>query len=283
MSPPRSAPRSRAGRTRAIIIGGLAAMIAGLAFFGASQVLNYLHNRALFPGAGARFWLGPVPENAHAIWLDRPGARVEAFWFPPPDAHGGAPAPAFLILHGNYMPIDHFVEIARLYQELGMGALLMEYRGYGRSTGRPDPAALKADALAFFDWLAARPGVDPRRIGLHGYSIGGAIAGSILNERPVARLVLVSTFTSLRAIAAEKGVPGFVVRDIFRTADEIRRFTGPLLVLHGGRDRLIPDHHGKALAKAAAQGSIVIFPEADHSSVPIAGQQAAIARFLAEP
>ncbi len=243
-------------------------------------MLRLLHNRALFPGAGARFLLGPVPEGAQSIWLDRGNARVEAFWFPPPDSGAGQRRPAFLILHGNYMPIDHFVEVARIYQGLGMGALLMEYRGYGRSTGAPNPEALQSDALAFYDWLAARPGIDPGKIGLHGYSIGGAIAGTTLNQRPVSRLVLASTFTCLKDIAREKGAPGFLVRDIFRTSDEVRRFAGPVLVLHGARDRLIPAHHGQALMEAAQNGTIVSFPDADHSSVPIAGQQAAIAEFL---
>lgn len=277
-----SPPRSRS-RANAIALACCAVVFAALAIFGAPPMLRLLHNRALFPGVGAHFLLGPVPEGAQSIWLDRPGARVEAFWFPPPGTESGARHPAFLILHGNYMPIDHFVEIARIYQGLGMGVLLMEYRGYGRSTGAPDPEALHSDALAFYGWLAARPEVDARRIGLHGYSIGGALAGTILGERPVSHLVLVSTFTDLKAIAREKGAPGFLVRDIFRTLDAVQRFSGPVLVLHGGRDRLIPVRHGQALAAAARQGQIVIFPDADHSTVPIAGQRQAIARFLGRP
>jgi fermentation-respiration switch protein FrsA (DUF1100 family) len=83
----------------------------------------------------------------------------------------------------------------------------MEYRGYGRASGTPSQAALVADGARFYDWLAARPEVDRRRIVLQGTSLGGAIATAVAAERKPAALVLECTFTSMGALAHGYGLP----------------------------------------------------------------------------
>jgi len=71
-------------------------------------------------------------------------------------------------------------------------------------------------------------------------------------RRPVAALVLESSFTSLRAFAGRFYAPGFLVRDPFDNLDELQRYKGPLLVLHGRQDPIAPFAHGEALAAAVA-------------------------------
>jgi pimeloyl-ACP methyl ester carboxylesterase len=78
--------------------------------------------------------------------------------------------------------------------------------------------------------------------------------------RPVAALILESTFTSVAAFARSYGAPGLLVRDRFDNLAAVRRFTGPVLILHGEHDQTIPVSHSRALHAAQPSSELVVMP-----------------------
>lgn len=250
-------------------IGRLVLLSVLITYLGSLVVFWFFGRRILFPSHLA----GPVPEAVQPIrglerwWLDTPEGRVEAWWLPAADAGAEQPGPAVVFCHGNAELIDDWPGELAAYRRLGVGLLLPEYRGYGRSAGHPSQAAITRDMVAFRDRLAALESVDPARIVYHGRSIGGGIACALAAERPPRALILQSTFTSIRDMVARYLVPGFLVRDPLDNLSLVEDFAGPVLVVHGRRDELVPFAHGRRLAAAAADGRLVAY-DCDHNSCP---------------
>lgn len=189
----------------------------------------------------------PVPRNAEPVWIENEdGSRIEGWLFRPP-SEAAAPAPAVIFFHGNNEVIDHCLEFAERYPANGYALLLVEYRGYGRSTGSPAREPIREDMIRFYDWLAAQEGIDPDRIAFHGRSIGGAVAADLAEHRAPAALILTSTFTSMEVMFWRFGVPGLIVQDKYRTEDALRQLAVPTLVMHGSRDNIIPVEDGREL------------------------------------
>lgn len=206
-------------------------------------------------------------EGIERIWIDVPGGRVEAWWLPAPDAIEGKPGPAVLFAHGNAESIDLWAQVLEHYRRMGVGVLIPEFRGYGRSDGSPSQDGITEDLVRFIDELVARGEVDPDRLVLHGRSLGGGVVCSVARKRRAAALVLNSTFTSVRDMAWGFGFPGFLVRDPFDNLDFLTGYEGPVLIQHGTRDSLIPFTHGQALHEAACNSRLVTY-DADHNDVP---------------
>jgi len=243
------------------IFAGLA---AGYLAYGS---LAFLTQRSLiFPGQhmppseGA----GATPPGVRRTWLTTSSGRSEAWLLTRNDAGRG---PAFLFAHGNAELIDGWVDLMSGVHTLGASMLLVEYPGYGRSEGVPSETAVRDTMLAAYDWLAAQPEVDPARIVPFGRSLGGGAVCTLVGERSLAALVLQSTFTSVRAFARARWLPGFLVRDPFDNLRAVQRFGGPVLVMHGDRDDVVPYTHGEALARASSRATLVTYPCA-HGDCP---------------
>lgn len=222
--------------------------------------------RMIFPGAGmgAPEGLGRDVAGLERLWLDLPGGRTET-WFLPPATD--TPAPALLFFHGNAELIDGWAAQLDDFTARGLGVMLVEYPGYGRSEGSPSEASVRAAALAAFDTLAAREDTRPDRIVAWGRSVGAGPAAALALERPLAALVLESSFTSVRSFARRYFLPGFLVRHPFDVIGAVRAFDGPVLVVHGRRDRIIPYGHGVALAEAAGRSTLVSY-DCGHNDCP---------------
>jgi fermentation-respiration switch protein FrsA (DUF1100 family) len=131
--------------------------------------------------------------------------------------------------------------------------LLMNYRGYGESGGRPGEKALIADAVELFDWAAARPDIDRARIALHGRSLGTAIAVAVAAARAAKCVVLTSPFASARDVAAEiyPWLPvSWMLRHPFDSGRLAPGIASPALILAGEDDTIIPKRHSDRLAAA---------------------------------
>ena len=107
------------------------------------------------------------------FWLKTTQGNVEWWLFPGDGIGASQQGPAVLMAHGNRELIDFYVDRAQAYQKLGFTVLLGEYRGYGRSDGRPSREDTASDFRRFFDRLALLPTVDAGRIVFHGRSLGG--------------------------------------------------------------------------------------------------------------
>ncbi len=187
------------------------------------------------------------PEGVAQVWLETSFGRVEAWFF---NAERGVPGPTILFAHGNGELIEDWESEMRRLAEAGVSALLVEFPGYGHSDGKPSRATLRETFTLAFDWLVARDDVDPDRIVAFGRSMGGGAAGDLSLDRPVRALVLQSTFSSAAAIARESMVPGFLIRDRFDNRQAVARFKGPILLMHGIDDDVIPYSHAETLARA---------------------------------
>jgi len=185
--------------------------------------------------------------------------RVEAWYLPPLERTGPGPAPALIFAHGNGEIIDYWLGSLDGFRRLGMALMLVEYPGYGRSEGTPSESSITEAMVAAYDALTARPDVDPQRVVAYGQSLGGGATCALTRERPVAALIVQSTFTSLRVFARRYLMPAFLVRDTFDNLEAIRAYRGPVLVIHGRRDDLIPSEQGVALAKVAGKGLLRIY------------------------
>ncbi len=199
----------------------------------------------------------PVPPGAELVWVGDENQRVEGWFFPAQKSAENSKRPAVIFFHGNNELIDHCLEFAERYTANGMSTLLVEYRGYGRSTGIPAMAAVRSDMVQFFDWLASRPEVDATRIVFHGRSIGGAVAADLSKYREPAAMILASTFTSMEVMFWRFGIPGFLVQDKYRTQDVMEQVGFPVLVMHGARDNIIPVSDGRELGASGAKTTYV--------------------------
>lgn len=193
------------------------------------------------------------------IWLNTNRGRVEAWFLPPATDSTAEASPAVIFAHGNAELIDFWPEEFMNFTELGMGVMLVEYPGYGRSQGTPSQKNITEAFEAAYDALVARKDIDPSRIVLFGRSLGGGVVCALAARRPSAALILLSTFTSVKSLAPRFLVPGFLVLDPYDNLQVVGSYPGPILVVHGSNDSLIPYDHGSALYRAARYGKMVTY------------------------
>jgi uncharacterized protein len=157
-------------------------------------------------------------------------------------------APLVLYYGGNAEEVSW--QIATAHRFGGRAVALVNYRGYGDSTGRPSEAALFADALAVYDHLATRTDVDGKRVAVVGRSLGSGVAVHVAAHRPVDRVVLVSPYDSVAAVAAAH-FPAMLVRwlliDRFDSAALAPAIHAPALMIAAGRDDVIPIAYSRRL------------------------------------
>jgi hypothetical protein len=250
----------RGALASALVLAGAAVLVWWTLAFLAQRAVLFPRSAILAVGAPDLARLG-----GERLWLEAGGRRTEAWLLPA--RPGGAPAPLLLFAHGNGELIDHWADAFEPARQLGAAALLVEYPGYGRSAGSPSEASIRETLVAAFDWAAAQDGIDARRIVGWGRSLGGGAVCALARERPLAALVLESTFTSVRSMALRLGVPGFLVRDPFDNLGLVRGFGRPLLLLHGERDEVVAVSHSRALHAAAAASELHLLP-CGHNDCP---------------
>jgi fermentation-respiration switch protein FrsA (DUF1100 family) len=207
------------------------------------------------------------PAEAELVWLDAAPGGVEAWYLPPLIAVRG-PVPLLLFTHGNGELIDHWPSAFQEPRRHGVAVLLVEYPGYGRSGGAPSQRSVTATVLAAFDWASQQPSVDPDRIIAYGRSVGGGAAAALADQRPVAALILESTFINVEVFARRFGAPGLLVRDRFDNLAIVRRFSRPLLILHGKHDDMIPVSQARALHDAQPSSELHLMPCAHNDCEP---------------
>lgn len=232
----------------------------------------------LFPGTALK--AQPLPAGAQRVALRASFGRVDVAWLPPGP---GADGRAIVYLHGNYETIGPAAgEIAPLHA-LGPGIALVEFPGYGGAPGAPTLDSLREASTLAYDWVARQPGVRADAITVMGRSIGGGPASLLAVDRPARSLLLLSTFSDLESFAHGRLLPAALIRDRYDNAARVREFAGPVLVVHGRLDPLIPFAHSAALSEAA-RGAPVVALDCGHNDCPyFAGDTLArIDAFLAD-
>jgi uncharacterized protein len=181
-----------------------------------------------------------------------------------------------LYLHGNGSNNGDLTEIAAILHELEVSVLLIDYRGYGRSSPVfPNETRVYQDAEAAWQYLTQEQKIKPQQIFIYGHSLGGAIAIELASKHPdVAGLITEGTFTSVKDLASL--LPGLkifplslLVTQHFDSITKIKSLQTPILILHGAGDRTIPPSMAKELYAAAPEPKyLAIFAEAGHNNLP---------------
>jgi pimeloyl-ACP methyl ester carboxylesterase len=202
--------------------------------------------------------------QAESVFLDgEGGVRLHGWWIPPsgpaellPATAAGEACEAVIFFHGNAGNIASRAPIAARLASLGLGVLLMDYRGYGRSDGSPSDEGLYADGRAAYRHVVDVKKVSPDRLVVIGNSLGAAVATSVASELPVARLVLTGAFRSVPSLARsiywwmpDRAFAWSINR--FDSESRLGGVTAPVLVGRGESDRLIPREETRALYDAA--------------------------------
>jgi fermentation-respiration switch protein FrsA (DUF1100 family) len=177
------------------------------------------------------------------------GERVNAWYFP---AQSSA-SPVMLVCHGNAGNISQRLDLGALLLEAGAGVLLLDYRGYGRSDGKPGEENSYRDVQAAYHWLTGK-GIAGKNIIGYGESLGGGMVSELAMRETLGGLILQSTFTSIPDVGAEL-FPWLPVRLIstikYNTRAKLPKLRLPVLILHSRQDDLIAFHHAEENFAAA--------------------------------
>lgn len=190
-----------------------------------------------------------------------------------------------LFCHGNAGSVESWALAAQEISDRHHAAVFVfDYRGYGKSKGKPSEEGLYQDARAARRWLAARAGVSEKEIILLGRSLGGGVAAELAASDGARGLILQSTFTSLPEVAAchvPLLLPDLMMSQRFNSLDKIKRYTGPLLQCHGDADRLIPIAQAQKLhAAALGPKRFITIPGGGHNDPPDAAFEREMEEFL---
>lgn len=208
------------------------------------------------------------PEDATGLkrfWLKTEQGDVEGWLLEGNGDDLAHPGPAVLMAHGNRELIDFYLSRASGYQQMGFTVLLGEYRGYGRSAGSPSRERIASDFKKFYDQLISLPIVDPARIVFHGRSLGGAVLSELARHRPPAAIIVESTFLSIKAMA--HGAPDILLSDNYDTLSALSNYEGPILIIHGTRDDVVPVSHALEMKKQIPEAQLILY-ECGHSDGP---------------
>jgi len=194
---------------------------------------------------------------------DTDGVKIHGWWVR--REHSSL---ATLFLHGN---AGNITDRARHIEEIasaGSSVLMLDYRGYGKSSGRPSEEGLYRDSEAGLNYLLGK-GYQPEQIIAHGESLGAAVAIDLASRRPGAALILEAPFTSASEVAGTvlPFIGPLLIRS-YNSLSKIQRIRVPEFFMQGDRDEVIPLRLGQKLF-AAAQGSKTfwIIPGAGHNNI----------------
>lgn len=235
----------------------LKVLSVGSAGYAALVAMMFLLQGALLyhPDIGREIERTPkaVGLDYEAVWLTtEDNVRIEAWFVPAPAARG-----VVLLTHGNAGSIAYRVDYAPLFHRLGFSLLLLEYRGYGRSEGKPSEEGTYADARAAWRHLVTERGFPADRIVLVGESLGGAVVAQLAADHRPAALILASSFVSVPELASElyPWLPArWLVRYRYDTLESLERVSCPVLIAHSRDDDIVPFRHGEQLF-AAVKGA----------------------------
>ncbi|MGD1278766.1 MAG: alpha/beta hydrolase [Tepidisphaeraceae bacterium] len=216
----------------------------------------------IFPGSATQgrreAMVHPAPGQELLPLTARDGTKIAALLAMGQDPGGPAPRgqdrPTVLFFYGNAMCLAHCGDLLDELRPLGFNVVIGDYPGYGMSDGRPSEAGCYAAADALYEHVLGRADIDRGKIVAAGWSLGAAVAIDLASRRRVAGLAAFSAFTSSAALA-RRIVPwlpvSLLLRGQFDSLTKIAKVSCPIMLVHGGRDELIPARMSDRLAQAA--------------------------------
>jgi uncharacterized protein len=271
-------PHRRPWWARLVISAGLvwATIIITMAIFEESMIF--------FPDPDpSGFWDSEAVSNGTGTTIEEcyfatdDGERLHAWWCRPEAP--GAPASAttemvLLWFHGNAGNLSQRAGLMLELASIPTQVFIVDYRGYGRSTGKPNEKGVYRDARAAWRYLREDGGVDADRIVILGKSLGGAVAVDLAAEVEPAGLIVESSFTSVPEMASHHYpfIPRWLVRTKMDSLSKIGGVGCPVLVVHSPADEVVPFAHGERLFEAApGDKRFLEVPGAGHNELWLVG------------
>ncbi|MDO9112516.1 MAG: alpha/beta fold hydrolase [Polaromonas sp.] len=258
-----------------------AALALGIAVLAGCSTLDERQRAWIFQPSD-RSWSGGLAaaEGMEDVWIAFKAkatgdeqATLHGLWLPAEQPK----APILLYLHGARFNVTGSAPRMRRMQELGFSVLGVDYRGFGKSTqALPSEESAYEDARAAWDWLARKYPDRPRYV--FGHSLGGPIAIHLATEvNDESGTIVEGTFTSIADVVSTSKwgwMPvSLLITQRFEAARKVGRIGSPLLVVHGGEDRLIAPDLGRKLFDAAAQPKLFMLVEGgSHHNTNSVGQ-----------
>lgn len=244
-------PASNLG-VRLTCIGLRGLKIAAVAYCLVLLVFLFLENMLVYPAP--RYpdgdWQATWLKHEDISFNSGDGTKLHG-WY----VEHSQPKAVVLYCHGNGTHVAYIAEfLAEMRDEFQVSIFAFDYRGYGRSEGKPAEKGILEDAEAAQEWLANRAGIEEQDVVLMGRSLGGGIALHLAAENGARGVILQNTFTSLHDAAASHypWVPvRLLMKNRYDSLSRISRYTGPLFISHGTADRIVPFAHGQKLFAAA--------------------------------
>ena len=256
------------GMTLLVVCASIAATVLAL-YLAALGWLWFKQEKLLFAPdvLAADFRLATAPD-IHEMAIDVPGARLSALHLKLPNPKG-----VVFFLHGNGGSLESWFVNPELYRQANYDLFMLDYRGYGKSTGQiKSEAQLRADVRAA--WATVAPQYAGRKVVLYGRSLGTGLAAGLAAEMGGTKqapdlTVLVSPYTSMAALAIDHypWVPQVLLRYPMRTDALIAQIHSPLLLIHGTQDVLISPHHSDKLQALAPHAKKVLVQGAAHNDL----------------
>ena len=177
------------------------------------------------------------------------GLRLSGWYIPVEDSNF-----TVLFCHGNGGNMMHRLDSINIFYNLGLSCFIFDYRGYGKSEGKPSEEGTYLDARAAYDWLIREKKVSQRNIIIFGRSLGGSVAAELASKVEAGALIMESAFTSYVDIG-KKFYPYMPVRWFarfsYQTIDYVKKVRCPVLIIHSRADEIVPFEFGLELYEAA--------------------------------
>jgi len=172
-----------------------------------------------------------------------------------------------IFFHGNAGNISGRLGKIQLFHQIKVNVFIVDYRGYGKSEGVPSEQAMYKDAVAAYDYLAARDDIDSKHISTYGASLGGAAAIDLATKRPLAGIIIDSSFSNAADMAKTvyPFIPSFLLSIKLDSLSKIKDVKVPKLFFHSRGDQTVPFRLGRKLFDAAGEPKTFIEITGDHN------------------
>ena len=241
-------------------------VLIGLTLCLGLMALLYVFQEKLvfFPGKAIGDTPGVIGLPYEDVYLvTKDNVNIHGWHIPHPDAKA-----TLLFFHGNAGNISHRIDSISIFHDIGLSVFIIDYRGYGRSEGRPSEDGTYRDAQAAWDYLVQERRLRPDQIIVFGRSLGGAVAASLAAKVTPAAVILESTFTSVKELGKYlyPYLPVSRISRIHYPVDKhISSFNCPVLVIHSHQDDVVPVRFGRRLFEYAREPKMFLSISGDHN------------------